>query len=82
MSGDPDSWEYYSRGIVRAENGDRAGAIADFQQFVTWAQNNALFSQSNIIQERQDWITALQEGKNPFATNTMATVLDEFVGYI
>ncbi len=54
-----------SRGLARALTGDVAGAIADFEAFVTWTGGDRARAQ------RQDWIVALQSGKNPFTAEVL-----------
>jgi tetratricopeptide (TPR) repeat protein len=51
-----------SRGLARALTGDVAGAIDDFEAFVTvtWIGNERSRAQ------RQNWIDALRAGRNPF----------------
>ncbi|MEO1067611.1 MAG: tetratricopeptide repeat protein [Cyanobacteria bacterium J06638_6] len=49
-----------SRGLARALTGDTQGAIADFQAFVEWTNNEDSKAQ------RQEWIEALKQGENPF----------------
>ncbi len=49
-----------SRGLARALTGDVAGAIDDFEAFVAWTGNDLARAQ------RQDWIDALRDGRNPF----------------
>lgn len=54
-----------SRGLARALTGDVAGAIADFEAFVALAGGDRARAQ------RQDWIVALQSGKNPFTAEVL-----------
>ena len=55
-----------SRGLARALTGDVAGAIADFEAFVAWAGSG-----HRLSVQRQDWIVALQSGKNPFTAEVL-----------
>ncbi|MEE9234886.1 MAG: alpha/beta hydrolase [Candidatus Acidoferrales bacterium] len=54
-----------SRGLARALTGDLAGAIQDFQAFVAFTQNERARAQ------RQEWIDALREGRNPFTPEVL-----------
>lgn len=52
-----------SRGIGRALIGDFAGAVEDFQYFIAWgAENNV---PSAELELREEWIAALEAGRNP-----------------
>jgi regulator of sirC expression with transglutaminase-like and TPR domain len=51
-----------SRGLARAQTGNVDGAIADFQAFIAWTNNEEQRSQ------RQRWIDALRRGENPFTS--------------
>ncbi|NEQ36962.1 MAG: hypothetical protein F6K40_12040 [Okeania sp. SIO3I5] len=59
-----------SRGLARALTGDIKGAIPDFQVFVEWTSNK-----QNKVQ-RQEWIKALQAGKNPFTDELLKELRD------
>lgn len=53
-----------SRGLARALTGDFAGAIEDFQFFITWAADNQI--PAEMTARREEWIAALEAGANPF----------------
>ncbi|MCP4699635.1 MAG: hypothetical protein GY862_22715 [Gammaproteobacteria bacterium] len=55
-----------SRGLVRALNGDMAGAIADFQAFAAWKG-----ASEDEKKQRQAWIDALLKGEIPFTEETL-----------
>ncbi|MGD1705210.1 hypothetical protein ACP6PM_36320, partial [Dapis sp. BLCC M229] len=59
-----------SRGLARALTGDIERAIADFQVYVEWTSN-----EKNKAQ-RQEWIKALQAGKNPFTDEVLKELRD------
>jgi formylglycine-generating enzyme required for sulfatase activity/Flp pilus assembly protein TadD len=62
---DPANGNYQdSRGLARALNGDRKGAIEDFNNFIAWSKANGESEQER--NERTEWSKALQKGKNPF----------------
>ena len=54
-----------SRGLARALTGDVAGAIEDFQFYVD------RLGDEETRRQRQDWIRALQAGRNPFDAATL-----------
>ena len=58
-----------SRGLARALTGATKGAIEDFQAFVDWSKLNGLYDTQG--KRREDWIAALQQGKNPFDQTTL-----------
>ncbi len=66
-------------GLARALTGDHEGAIADLQFAVEWWQENANRDEDyqDEIAERQDWITELQAGRNPFDEQTLESLRDE-----
>jgi hypothetical protein len=58
-----------SRGLARALTGNTSGAIDDFQAMVDWSKQNG--SYDTVGKQREDWIAALKDGKNPFDQNTL-----------
>ncbi len=72
VAADPDNGEYRdSRGLARAMTGDVEGAIADFQAFVEWTEEDDRKAQ------RQAWIKDLQAGKNPFTPKVLQTLREK-----
>lgn len=68
---DPDDGRLYdSRAINRALRGDYAGAKADFETYIAWLQRYELGQ--DLIEQRQEWIMALGEARNPFDEATIA----------
>jgi WD40 repeat protein len=66
---EPGNWHFKdSRGLARSLTGNRSGAIKDFQASVEQTDDAALKSQ------RQDWIAALREGKNPFSADVLKSL--------
>ncbi|NEQ36876.1 MAG: hypothetical protein F6K40_11540 [Okeania sp. SIO3I5] len=59
-----------SRGLARALTGDIEGALADFQVFVEWTDD-----EENKA-KRQQWIKALQAGENPFTDEVLKELRD------
>jgi hypothetical protein len=64
-----------SHGVARALTGDYNGAIADLQSFLTWGEAQQL--DVALLAKRQNWIVALQAGRNPFDTATLETLRRE-----
>ena len=67
-----------SRGISRALVGDTTGAIEDFEAYIDWVQKQPQYGDTKVIQQwqrsiaqRQQWIAALQAGRNPFDADTL-----------
>ncbi|MEB3280411.1 MAG: hypothetical protein VKK42_15980 [Lyngbya sp.] len=58
-------WVVRTRGLAKALTGDIQGAIADFQVFVNGTDSQEYKTQA------QDWIKALQAGKNPFTDEVL-----------
>lgn len=58
-------WIRDSRGVARALTGDFAGAISDFAAFV------AKTSSDEVRAQRQEWISALRRGENPFTAEVL-----------
>jgi hypothetical protein len=57
-----------SRGLAKAMVGDYSGAIEDFKAFVEWSKSNNMYEKYG--QKREEWIKALEAGKNPFDAKT------------
>ncbi|MEM7066526.1 MAG: TIR domain-containing protein [Cyanobacteria bacterium P01_B01_bin.77] len=57
-----------SRGLARALTGDIEGAIADFQVFVDWTDDD------DARLQRQEWIKALKAGKTPFTSEVLKSL--------
>jgi len=65
----PSEWRFRdSRGLGRALMGKFKGAIEDFQEFVRGTDDDEARAQ------RQRWIQALREGKNPFTTEELESL--------
>jgi hypothetical protein len=64
-----------SRGIARALIGDSQGAIEDLQTYLTWARQAGV--SEDVIKQREDWLAALQSGRNPFDTATLEELWNE-----
>ncbi|MGD1705206.1 WD40 repeat domain-containing protein, partial [Dapis sp. BLCC M229] len=59
-----------SRGLARALTANIEGAIADFQVFVEWTDNEEEKAQ------RQEWIKALEAGEDPFTEEVLNELKD------
>ncbi len=65
----PSSWYFRdSRGLARALVGDFDGAIQDFTFFIEHSNQNEL------IEERQQWISELEKGNNPFTADVLESL--------
>jgi hypothetical protein len=61
-----------SRGLARALTGDYHGAIDDFTFFVKWKKQDSDWISPMLWKQRQDWISRLKTGDNPFDSSTLA----------
>jgi hypothetical protein len=52
------------RGLARALTGNYTGAIEDFKACIEWSKANNMYER--FSQKREEWISALEAGKNPF----------------
>jgi WD40 repeat protein len=64
-----------SRGLARALTGDYAGAVADFRIVLAWARENQRFG--DYSDDLEDWIEALEAGRNPFDEETLESLREE-----
>jgi len=64
-----------SRGVARALTGDYMGAILDFRFYVIQAGIDSSTHQVDILQ-REQWISALSQGVNPFNSAKLHELLD------
>ena len=62
-----------NRGLARALTGDYKGAIADFEASIAETDNQESKAQ------RQKWVKALQEGKNPFTEKELEKLQSQFL---
>jgi tetratricopeptide (TPR) repeat protein len=62
-----------SRAVVRALQGDRAGAIADLRFFLSSAEADAL----GLRASRESWLARLERGGNPFDAATLKALVAE-----
>jgi WD40 repeat protein len=69
VSLDPSPGFRDSRGLARALAGDTKGAVEDFQAFVDWSKENGQYD--SMGKQREGWIAALKQGKNPFDQKTL-----------
>lgn len=69
---DPDNFHIRdSRGLARALAGDKRGAIEDFEAYVKKAED------ADRRSERQAWIAALRQDKNPFTPKLLKTLFSQ-----
>ncbi len=64
-----------SRGLARALTGDYKDAIQDFKAYVTWSKQNGLYELRGY--KREEWITELEAGRNPFDAATLKELLND-----
>jgi hypothetical protein len=62
-----------SRGLARALTGNVAGALEDFQFFVAWSEEHQQYA--DHIQQRKEWIAALERGEDPLDIFDKETLL-------
>lgn len=75
VAADPDNGEYRDgRGIARAMTGDPVNAIADFQAFIDWTEDD----ERKAL--RQHWVKVLQAGENPFTAEERKKLRDKELG--
>jgi len=60
-----------SRGVARVLTGNYAGAISDFEAYINWTDNEVEKNQ------RQGWVDALRQGKNPLTEDAIKELLLE-----
>jgi tetratricopeptide (TPR) repeat protein len=67
-----------SRGLVYALLGDYPAAVADFQTYADWLEEQPGKSQQTQLARRKAWINALQADENPFTPQLLAELRREF----
>jgi hypothetical protein len=73
----PDYGNYRdSRGLARALTENFTSAIEDFQVFVEWINVKWAIGEKAKAQ-RQQWITVLQKGENPFTPEVLEQLRQE-----
>ncbi|AFY58453.1 WD40 repeat-containing protein [Rivularia sp. PCC 7116] len=63
-----------SRGLARALTGNYKGAILDFEAFIAKSSDE---KEKDIKAQRQGWLKALREGKNPFTKEELEKLRSE-----
>ena len=72
VAAEPEGMALDSRGLARAVNGDREGAIADFTAFLEWVEASPEDTCGETVgPSREAWITELKAGRNPFDDETL-----------
>lgn len=74
---DPTGFSQDSRGIVYAELGRYAEAVADFEAFLAWLRQQAAGEYAHYGPQREAWIAELKAGRNPFDAATLAQLRRE-----
>ena len=67
--------KYIKEGDLKASKKDYAGAIEDFEMFVSWTKENGQYDDYGV--KREAWITELKAGRNPFDEETLEELRDE-----
>ena len=67
-----------SRGLAYALLEDYSAAIADFQAFVTWLEEQPGDGWQKALTRRQAWLDELEHGENPFTPEVLAELRSEF----
>jgi WD40 repeat protein len=74
---DPGNGQYRdTRALIRALRGDTSGAIEDYDAYLQWSRFQQDEPQADI-KKRQEWITALRSGSNPFNDALLRSLRDE-----
>ncbi len=71
---DPTPFSRDSRGVVYALLGRNEDAIAEFERFLAWLQEQPQALYDRYALKRQVWIAALREGHNPFDPATLESL--------
>lgn len=67
-----------SRGIARAQLGDYAGAIADFESYIRFLESTENGDEvSDKLERRRSWIDMLRRNLNPFNPQELKVLRDE-----
>ncbi|KAA3657576.1 MAG: tetratricopeptide repeat protein [Chloroflexi bacterium] len=67
-----------SRGLARALTGDYEGAIEDFEKVVEWFETEYTGNDKKVLKsKREDWISILKAGENPFTAKVLRELLLE-----
>jgi tetratricopeptide (TPR) repeat protein len=74
---DSDPGTYDSRGISYALTGDFDAAIADFQVYIDYLEEQNDPSKNESLEERKAWVEALTKGINPFTPEVLAGLRED-----
>ncbi len=75
---DPQPTFLDSRGLAYALLGDYPAAIADFQAYVAWLEQQPGDDWQEALARRRAWIDMLTAGQNPFTPQLLAELRHEF----
>ena len=67
-----------SRALVYALLGDYPAAIADFQAYIAWLEQQPGDDRQHALARRQAWIDKLEAGENPFTPTVLSELRHEF----
>ena len=69
---DPENGAYRdSRGVALALTGDNRNAVEDFKFYIEWGRHNR---RPEAIAQRQAWIEALEQNRNPFTLDILESL--------
>ena len=64
-----------SRGLALALVGELEAAVKGFEAYVEWGQSG--HRQNRLVQERKEWISSLNAGRNPFDEQVLSSLREE-----
>ena len=78
MAADPQPAFFEGRGLAYALLGDYPAAVADFQTYAAWLEEQPGDSWQERLTRLQSWIEMLEAGQNPFPPSVLSELWDEF----
>jgi tetratricopeptide (TPR) repeat protein len=69
---EPDPAYVDSRGLAHALLGNYEQAIADFEIFIVWLEEQSGEAYRTTLNQRRDWVEQLKSGRNPFTPEVLA----------
>ena len=67
-----------SRGVVYVLLGNDQAALADFEAYVAWLEQQSSQVWQESLQRRRGWIRDLKAGENPITPEVLAEIRHEF----
>lgn len=78
VEADPEPLYQDSRGLAYALLEDYPAAMADFQAYVGWLEEQPGDGWQETLARRQAWLARLESGENPFTPKVLAELRNEF----